>query len=80
MELEGFSDEDFSTRVISASGTFYEQDLLEYLDWHEAGALITSGLGETIKKKTVTYDLARQMDGATELKTSQFADAIIANM
>jgi len=28
----------------------------------------------------VTYDLARQMDGATELKTSQFADAIIANM
>lgn len=33
VELAGFSDDDFSTRVISASGTFYEQDLLEYLDW-----------------------------------------------
>jgi isocitrate dehydrogenase len=54
--------------------------MLDHLGWHEAAALITTGLGETVKRKTVTYDLARQMDGATELKTSLFADAIIANM
>jgi isocitrate dehydrogenase len=54
--------------------------MLEHLGWGQAGALITKGLGETIRQKRVTYDLARLMDGATELKTSQFADAIIANM
>ena len=54
--------------------------MLEYLGWGEAGALITKGLGDTIRQKRVTYDLARLMEGATELKTSQFADAIIANM
>ena len=43
-------------------------------------ALIVGGLSQAIQKKTVTYDLARLMDGATELRTSQFADAIIANM
>ena len=54
--------------------------MLEHLGWHEAGRLITHGIATSIQKKTVTYDLARLMDGATELKTSQFADAIIANM
>ena len=54
--------------------------MLEHLGWHEAGRLITNGIAQSIQKKTVTYDLARLMDGATELKTSQFADAIIANM
>ena len=54
--------------------------MLEHLGWTEAAALITSGLGTTILKKTVTYDLARQMDGATQLRTSEFADAIIGNM
>ena len=54
--------------------------MLEYLGWHKAGHLITNGIAQSIQKKTVTYDLARLMDGATELKTSAFADAIIANM
>jgi isocitrate dehydrogenase len=54
--------------------------MLEYLGWDEAARLIVTGLEKTIAQKQVTYDLARQMEGATELKTSQFADAIIANM
>ena len=54
--------------------------MLNYLGWREAGALIEQGLAKTISQKKVTYDLARQMEGATELKTSEFADAIIENM
>jgi isocitrate dehydrogenase len=54
--------------------------MLNYLGWGEAGALIEQGLAKTISQKRVTYDLARQMQGATELKTSEFADAIIGNM
>ena len=54
--------------------------MLNYLGWTEAGTLIERGLEKTISQKKVTYDLARQMTGATELKTSEFADAIIANM
>ena len=54
--------------------------MLNYLGWKEAGALIEQGLAKTISQKKVTYDLARQMTGATELKTSEFADAIIGNM
>src|SRR5438128_2478163 len=54
--------------------------MLKYLGWNEAGELIESGLEKTIAQKKVTYDLARQMQGAKELKTSAFADAIIQNM
>jgi isocitrate dehydrogenase len=54
--------------------------MLNYLRWNEAGAAIERGLEKSIAQKTVTYDLARQMTGATELKTSEFADAIIRNM
>jgi len=54
--------------------------LLEYLEWKEAMELVEKALEATISNKTVTYDLARQMQGATELKCSEFADAIIANM
>jgi isocitrate dehydrogenase len=54
--------------------------MFRYLLWPEAADLIEKGLEATILQKKVTYDLARQMDGATELKTSQFADAVIANM
>jgi isocitrate dehydrogenase len=50
------------------------------MGWNEAAALIEKGLERAIAQKTVTYDLARQMTGATELKTSAFADAIIKNM
>jgi isocitrate dehydrogenase len=54
--------------------------MLNYLGWTEAGALIERGLEKTISQKKVTYDLARQMTDAIELKTSAFADAIIENM
>jgi isocitrate dehydrogenase len=54
--------------------------MFRYLGWTDAADRIESGLEQTIQQKKVTYDLARQMEGATELKTSQFADAVIANM
>ena len=54
--------------------------MLNHLGWNEAGALIERGLEKAIAQKKVTYDLARQMKDATELKTSEFADAIIKNM
>jgi isocitrate dehydrogenase len=54
--------------------------MFRHLEWHEAADLIEQGIGASVVQKRVTYDLARQMQGATELKTSQFADAIIENM
>ena len=54
--------------------------MFDYLGWPEAGKLITDALTETIGQRKVTYDLHRQMEGATKLKTSEFADAIIENM
>ena len=54
--------------------------MLDHLGWAEAARLIESGIEKTIQERRVTYDLARQMEGATELKTSQFGDAIIGNM
>ncbi|WP_379139075.1 NADP-dependent isocitrate dehydrogenase [Paenibacillus sp. sgz500958] len=54
--------------------------LLEHLGWQEAADLIYKGMGTAINNKTVTYDFARQMEGATELKCSAFADEIINNL
>ena len=54
--------------------------MLDYMGWDEAGALIVRGLEHAIKAKRVTYDLARQMRGATEVSTSGFGDQIIAGM
>jgi isocitrate dehydrogenase len=54
--------------------------LLEYIGWGEAAACIERALEATITRKTVTYDLARLMEGATELSCSAFATAIIDNM
>jgi isocitrate dehydrogenase len=54
--------------------------LFEYLGWTEVAALIGGGLERAIRAKHVTYDLARQMPGSTEVSTSAFADAIIAAM
>ncbi len=54
--------------------------MFEHLGWTEAAALITRGMERAIAAKTVTYDLARQMPGAREVKTSEFADAMIAAM
>jgi isocitrate dehydrogenase len=54
--------------------------MLEHMGWTEASQLIVQGMERAITNKTVTYDLARQMPGAREVKTSEFADAIIAGM
>src|SRR5471032_1813728 len=54
--------------------------MFRHLGWGEAADLIVKGMDGAIAAKRVTYDFARQMDGATELKTSEFADAIIKNM
>jgi isocitrate dehydrogenase len=54
--------------------------MLEQMGWDEAGKLIIKGLEKAIANKTVTYDLARQMQGATEVSTTGFGDAIIAGM
>ena len=54
--------------------------MLEHMGWDEAGKLIIQGLERAIAAKTVTYDLARQMTGATEVSTSGFGDAIIKGM
>jgi len=54
--------------------------MLRYMGWVEAADLIVAALQKTIVDKTVTYDFARQMEGASEVKTSEFADALIANM
>ena len=54
--------------------------MLRYLGWTEAADLIIRALEKTISSKVVTYDFARLMEGATEVKTSVFADKLIANM
>ena len=54
--------------------------MLEHMGWFEAADLITRAYERTLEQKIVTYDFARQMDGATEVKTSEFASAVIRNM
>ncbi len=54
--------------------------MLEYMGWPEAAELIRQALGRTIKERIVTYDLARQMSGAKEVKCSEFGRAIIQQM
>jgi isocitrate dehydrogenase len=54
--------------------------MLRHMGWTEAADMIIAAIEETIGSKVVTYDFARLMDGATEVKTSEFADAVIANM
>jgi len=54
--------------------------MFDYIGWNEVSQLIETSLQKTIAAKTVTYDFARLMDGAKELKSSEFAKAMIANM
>jgi isocitrate dehydrogenase len=54
--------------------------MLRYMGWPEAADLVVKGMDGAISTKKVTYDFARLMDGATELRTSEFADAIISHM
>ncbi|KEO82064.1 NADP-dependent isocitrate dehydrogenase [Tumebacillus flagellatus] len=54
--------------------------MLEFLGWQEAADSIVAALEKAIDQKTVTYDFARLMEGANEVKCSEFADAIIKNL
>jgi len=54
--------------------------MLEYLGWREAAQAIVRAYIETVGQKIATYDFARQMEGAREVKTSEFAAALIANL
>ena len=54
--------------------------MLDYLGWDKAGQMIEKAIQKTIGKKTVTYDLARQMKGAKKVGTSEYATQIIKNM
>ncbi len=54
--------------------------MFDYLGWSEVGQRITKAMEKTIAQKTVTYDLARQMEGAKKVKCSEFASALIENL
>ncbi len=54
--------------------------MLRHMNWNEAADLIINSMEKTIASKVVTYDFARLMDGATEVKCSEFADELIKNM
>jgi isocitrate dehydrogenase len=54
--------------------------MLDYMGWSEAAALIEKSLTRTIAEKTVTYDFARLMQGATKVSTSEFASRIVENL
>ncbi len=54
--------------------------MLQYLGWQEAGELIERAMGKTIQSKVVTYDFARLMEGVKEVRSSEFAEAIVGNM
>ena len=54
--------------------------MFRYMGWNEAADMIIGGITRTIARKTVTYDFARLMEGAQEIKCSEFGDAVIGNM
>jgi isocitrate dehydrogenase len=54
--------------------------MLRYMGWLEAADAIIGAMDRTIAQKTVTYDFARLMDGATEVKCSEFGDILIRNL
>jgi isocitrate dehydrogenase len=67
-------------RVNPGSVVLSGEMMFRYLGWNEAADLILKGLNGAIASKRVTYDFARQMEGATEIKCSQFGDNIIQHM
>jgi isocitrate dehydrogenase len=67
-------------RVNPGSVVLSGEMMFRYMGWVEAADLILKGLNGAIGSKKVTYDFARQMTGATEIKCSQFGDNIIAHM
>jgi len=66
--------------VNPGSLTLSGEMMLRYMGWIEAADIIVESMNKTIGQKTVTYDFARLMEGATKVKCSEFATAMIANM
>lgn len=54
--------------------------MLEYIGWNEAAQMVQDAYEKTIEQKIVTYDFARQTEGAKEVRTSEFASAVISNL
>jgi isocitrate dehydrogenase len=54
--------------------------MFDYIGWREVSALINESFAKTVAAGIVTYDFARQMDDATEVSTSGFADALIERL
>ena len=54
--------------------------MFDYIGWGEVSAQITAAFKQTVSEGIVTYDFARQMEGATEVSTSGFADALIERL
>jgi isocitrate dehydrogenase len=67
-------------KVNPGSVTLSGEMLLRHLGWREAADLVISGIDGAIGSKTVTYDFARLMDGAKEVKCSEFGQAVISHM
>ncbi|WP_255405035.1 isocitrate/isopropylmalate family dehydrogenase, partial [Bacillus sp. S1-R5C1-FB] len=67
-------------KVNPSSVLVYGVLLLDHLGSHEAAKVVTAAVEKTIASKIVTYDFARLMEGATEVKGSEFADEVIKNM
>ena len=67
--------------VINPSSVMLSGSMMfDFMGWKEAAKLIEDGIAKTIQQKRVTYDLERMMPGATKLKSSEYASAIIENM
>src|SRR5690606_8336702 len=67
-------------RVNPGSVILSGEMMLRYMGWLEAADAIIAAMDKTIGQKTVTYDFARLMEGATEIKCSEFGDALIRNL
>ena len=67
-------------RVNPGSVVLSGEMMLRYLGWGEAADLVVRGLERTIRSKVVTYDFARLMTGAREVRCSEFGEAVVANM
>ena len=67
-------------RVNPGSVILSGEMMLRYMGWNESADLVLSAMNGAIGARTVTYDFARLMPGATEVKCSAFADAVIAHM
>ncbi len=67
-------------KVNPSSLMFSGSMMFDYIGWKEVGALINKAFAQTVSEGIVTYDFARQMDNATEVSTSGFADALIQRL